>query len=214
MIQKLTMGDKNMNRKFVLKILFIILCFVSAYNAKSQVNISWGDPRRDDTVSVMVLDVYDIKNVKLFPILDIAMNMSNFFEFGNDTTLNIFYTISIKAIENNKIRIFVYPSQTSEIVFHMLWGYGKMPNGMLIYKNMVFLIKYWQKDSIAAEFIDKNFVITDKKSILKKDPRNPKYMTGNNSYITEGFSLEFETDASFNNIRLIKAEINSIEIEK
>lgn len=199
-----------MNRKSILKILFIILCLFSSHRAKSQIDLEWGDPRRDD--SVMVLDVYNIKNVDLFPILDIAMNMSNFFEFGNDTTLNIFYTISIKAIENNKIRIFVYPSQTSEIVFHMLWGYGKMPNGMLIYKNMVFLIKYWQKDSTVLKFIDKNFVITDKKSIFKKDPRSPKYWS--NSIKNEGFSLEFKTDVSLNHIRLIKAEINPIEIAK
>lgn len=201
-----------MNRKSILKILFIILCFVSAYNVKSQIYLDWDDPRRDD--SVMVLDAYEIKNADLFPILDIAMNMSSFFQFGNDTTLNIYYSISIKTIESEKIKILVYPTQTSAIAFTLLWSHGEMPNGILEYKKSKFLIKYWKNNNIAAEFIDKNFVITDKKSIFKKDPRNPKYMTGNNSYITEGFSLEFETDASFNNIRLIKAEINSIEIEK
>ena len=59
-----------MNRKSILKILFIILCLFSSHRAKSQIDLEWGDPRRDD--SVMVLDVYNIKNVDLFPILDLG----------------------------------------------------------------------------------------------------------------------------------------------
>ncbi len=199
-----------MNRISILKTLLIILCFFSSYSAKSQITIEWEDPRRFD--SVMVLDLYEVKNESFLSILDIAMNMSNFFQFGNDMTQDVFYKVSIRGVDDETVRISIYPQQTSEITFFFLHGSGYMPNGMLIYKDVEFLITYWHEDSAAVKLIDNNFVITDNKSIFIKDPRNPKYITGTGKLIKEeGFSMEFNTDISLNSIWLMKSKITPIE---
>ncbi|MBP1629928.1 MAG: hypothetical protein H6Q15_821 [Bacteroidetes bacterium] len=152
-----------MNRKYYLHLFLTLLLFLNIDKAKAQIDLGldWNDPRLFD--SVMNINIYDINNNNVPQILDFAIDMSNFLEFSNDNTLNIFYSIYIRTIDNNKIKILLYPNQTSEMTFTICsLGAGKLPNGILIYKNTEFLINYWLNDSIAVEFINNNFNITNK----------------------------------------------------
>lgn len=196
-----------MSRNSTLILLFAMLCFLCLFKAKSQINIDWNDSRRED--SFMVLEIYQFKNYNLVPVFEITKNISKFFQFASDTTLDVFYSISFRSLDNEKLKISVYSSQTSEMCFSMLFLFGKMPNGIITYENTKFLINFWQNDVVAINFMNTNFNITDQKKIFNRDGRSPKYM--HSEIEDERFLLVFEYTLSNNNLKLIEAKIRNVQ---
>ncbi len=193
--------------KQYITIFLTFFCFLIENNAVSQIRLEWDDPRRDDTV--MVLDVYQFKNNNFIPIFEITKNMSNFFQFAKDTSLNIYYKIYFRSSENGKIEITVFSNQTSEMCFSMLWLYGQLPKGVLFYDSKMFIIDYWDNDKVIMDFIVKNFYILEQNYVFHKDGRTPKYK--HSDIEPEGFLLKFEYDFFNNDLKLIETQIRNVQ---
>lgn len=196
-----------MKLKQYITIFLTFFCFFIEKDAVSQIRLEWDDPRRNDTV--MVLDVYKFKNNNFIPIFEITKNMSHFFQFAKDTSLNIYYEIFFRSSKNKKIEITVYSSQTSEMCFSMLWLYGQLPQGILFYDSKIFIIDYWHKDKVIMDFIVKNFHILEETYGFKRDGRTPKYK--HSDFQPEGFLLKFEYDLLNNDLKLIETQIRNVQ---